>query len=62
MNRLCTQVVGAAVGALLSGDEQVCGREARLLVKNGRKVVAHVCVRHAVRFRRMAGYRVEDIE
>jgi len=58
----CKQIVGAPAGGLLHGGEHECGREATLVVRKGRKVVALVCTRHSPRFRRMAGYVVNEME
>jgi hypothetical protein len=58
----CRQIVGAPAGGLLHGGEHECGREATLVVRHGRKIIARVCTRHAIRFRRMAGYTVNEME
>jgi hypothetical protein len=58
----CHQIVGAPAGGLLHGGEHECGREATLIVRKGGQTITKVCAKHAVRFRRMAGYTVNEME
>ena len=60
---LCRQVVGVPAGGLMRGDEHECGRAATLMVRDAgtKKLIALVCNRHAVRFRRMPRFIVNDL-